>query len=278
MAQHQLALNGNDLTTTNPPLRLAIAQQAMYWTTDENTERIVASLDVAAQHGAQLCLFPELALTGFHRRIREQAKPEVVQPALQRVRDACRDAGIAAMLGLPTFASGGAVLNSYTFIGSDGEPGSTVHKNGLTAAELTFLAAGTERPVMRFAERSCTTVMCREIEDVDAIAAQLADEPVQLIFWPSIVGHPPGTIAEPEREVQDLGYRERAGTFARRFGAHLVQCNWPHALNSPGQRYQGESKAYAPSGEVLLTLPRDEAGIGVFTLGERDYHWTPLAA
>jgi len=25
-------------------------------------------------------------------------------------------------------------------------------------------------------------------------------------------------------------------------------------------------------------LLRDEAGIGVFTLGERDYHWTPLAA
>ena len=97
-------------------------------------------------------------------------------------------------------------------------------------------------------------------------------------IFSSIVGQPPGTIAEPEREVQDLGYRERAGEFARRFAAHLVQCNWPVALNTPDQRYQGESKAYAPDGEVLLTLPRDQAGVAVFNLGERDYHWTPLAA
>ena len=260
------------------PLRLAVAQQTMEWTTGRNVEHIVSALALAAGQGAQLCLFPELALTGFHRQIREQARPEIVDAALQRVRAACRDARIAGLIGLPTFTADGAVRNSYAFIDADGTMGAAVHKNGLTAAELTFFAAGADRAVTRFAGRSCTTVMCREIEDVDLIAAQLAAEPVQLVFWPSIVGHPPGTIAEPEREVQDLGYRQRAGEFARRFNAHLVQCNWPHALNTPERNYQGESKAYAPNGEILLTLPRDQAGVGVFNLGERDYHWTPLPA
>lgn len=266
------------MTTTPPTLRVAIAQQPMAWTTERNVEHIIASLELAAAQRAQLCLFPELALTGFHRRIREQAKPEIVAPALRRVRSACRQHRIAGALGAPTFAADGAVLNSYLFVDAEGGLGPTVSKNGLTPAELTFFAAGTERPRLRFADRVCTTVMCREIDDVDAIASQLADDPIDLFFWPSIVGHPPGTIAEPERAVQDLGYRERAGEFARRFDAHLVQCNWPVALNTPEQRYQGESKAYAPDGEVLLTLPRDQAGLAVFTLGERDYHWTPLAA
>jgi predicted amidohydrolase len=266
------------MTDDSTDLHLAIAQQAMEWTTERNVEHILASLRVSAEQGAQLCLFPELALTGFHRQIREQAKPEIVEPALRRVRAACRDAGIASLLGLPTFASDGSVLNSYAFIAADGELGSTVNKNGLTEAELTFFAAGTDRPVMRFGGRTCTTVMCREIEDIDAIAAQLADEPVQLVFWPSIVGHPPGAVPEPGRETQDLGYRQRAGAFARHLSAHLVQCNWPHALNTPEHRYQGESKVYSPEGDVLLTLPRDEAGVGVFALGACEFRWTPLPA
>ena len=266
------------MTKTKPNLRVAIAQQPMEWTTARNVEHIVVSLEMAAEQGAQLCLFPELALTGFHRQIREQAKPEIVAPALRRVQSACRQHRIAGVLGAPTFGVDGAVLNSYLFVDAEGGLGPTVSKSGLTPAELTFFAAGTQRPIVRFADRACTTVMCREIEDVDAIASQLAGDQIDLFFWPSIVGQPPGTIAEPEREVQDLGYRERAGEFARRFAAHLVQCNWPVALNTPDQRYQGESKAYAPDGEVLLTLPRDQAGLAVFNLGERDYHWTPLAA
>lgn len=263
---------------TTKALQVAVVQQTMEWTTEGNVAHILASLEIAADEGAQLCLFPELALTGFHRRIREEAKPEIVAPALQRVRAACREAGVASLLGLPTFFDDGSIRNSYAFIAADGELGAAVHKNGLTSAELTFFAAGTDRPVMRFAGRRCSTVMCREIEDVEAISAQLADEPVQLMFWPSIVGHPPGAVPEPEREVQDLGYRDSAAAFARRLNTHLVQCNWPHALNTPEMRYQGESKVYAPDGDILLTLPRDEAGVGVFALGERDYRWTALAA
>ena len=260
------------------PLSIAIVQQPMAWTTPENVAHIVAALALAAEQGAGVAVFPELALTGFHRGIRGEAVPATVDAGLRQVRAACCEHGIACALGAPTFAGDGAILNSYLHIDVNGEIVSSVSKNGLTPAELTFFAAGTERPVMQFEGRSCTTVMCREIEDIDAIAAQLAAEPVQLVFWPSIVGHPPGTIAEPERAVQDLGYRQRAGEFARRLNAHLVQCNWPHALNTPERDYQGESKAYAPDGEILLTLPRDEAGLGVFTLGERAFRWTPLPA
>ncbi|MEP7294667.1 MAG: nitrilase-related carbon-nitrogen hydrolase [Burkholderiales bacterium] len=266
------------MTHERSDLRLAVAQQPMEWTTERNVLHMITALELAAAQGAQLCLFPELALTGFHRQVREQARPEIVGPALRRVRAACRDARVASLIGLPTFGADGAVLNSYALVDAEGAVGATIHKNGLTAAELTFFAAGTERPLTRFAGRNCTTVMCREIEDVDAIAAQLADESVQLVFWPSIVGYPPGTIAEPERAVQGLGYRQRAGEFARRFNAHLVQCNWPHALNTPERNYQGESKAYGPDGEVLLTLPRDEAGLAVFDLSARDFQWTPMPA
>lgn len=258
------------------PLRIAIVQQPMAWTTADNVEHIFAALALAAEQGAVIAVFPELALTGFHRGIREQALREVVSPALRRVQVACSDHAIACMLGTPTFADDGAYLNSYVFVDAAGQIASTVSKNGLTPAEQTFFQPGTGRPLMRFNEWVCTTVMCREIEDLDAIAVQLQHEPAALIFWPSLVGHPPGTIAEPGRAEQDLGYLQRTAVLARRLNAFVVQSNWPHALNTPEHDHLGESKVYSPEGDVLLTLPRAQAGVGVFDLGERDFHWTAL--
>ncbi len=266
------------MSKTVSALRLAIAQQAMHWTTAENTAQIVASIKVAAAQGARLCILPELALTGFHRRIREQALPEVVAPALQRVCAACREHAVACMLGTPTFAADGAVLNSYVFINADGEVGTTMSKNGPTAAELTFFQRGAARPVFGFEGLACTTVMCREVEDLDEVAAQLRNDPVDLVFWPSLTGQAPGTVLDSPEATEDLGYLRRAGLVARRLGAYVVQSNWPQALNTPDHTHLGESKVYDATGELLLTLPRDEAGVGVFNLGERHYHWTPLPA
>ena len=260
------------------PLRLAVAQPAMYWTTDENTLRIIATIKVAAAQGARLCVFPELALTGFHRRIREQALPDVVAPALLRVCGACREHAVACMLGTPTFADDGVVLNSYIFIGADGVVGTAMSKNGPTAAELTFFQRGAGRPVLQFEGHACTTVMCREVEDLDEVAAQLQHDAVDVVFWPSLTGQAPGTVLDSPEATEDLGYFRRAGLVAQRLGAYVVQSNWPQALNTPDHTHLGESKVYDAAGEVLLTLPRDEAGVGVFTLGERDYHWTPLPA
>lgn len=273
-----MAEYGDKMKNIKPNLRLAIAQQAMYWTAAENTERIKVSLAVATGQGASLCVFPELALTGFHRGIREQAVPCVVEPALREVQAACRSLGVACALGAPTFAEDGSLLNSYVFIDAVGDLVSTVSKNGLTPAEQTFFKAGAERPLMQFDGRACTTVMCREMEDLDTIAAQFQADAVDLVFWPSLVGHPPGTVHPTQADTDDLGYSRRAASMAKRLDSFVVQSNWPMALNTPESTFLGESKVYAPDGVILLTLPRDEAGVGVFNLGEREYHWTPLPA
>ena len=261
-----------------PPLQIAIVQPPMSWTTAGNLAHILSALASSAAQGAQLVLFPELALTGFHRGIREQGTPAMVEPALQQVQAACAELDIACALGLPTFGGPGIVFNSYSLIDDAGHIVSTVEKNGLTPAEATFCTAGTERAVTRFADRACTTVMCREVEDLEKVAGQLVDRPVDLVFWPSLVGHHPGTMLERPEDSDDLGYLNRTVLLARRLEAFVVQSNWPVALNTPDSSHLGESKVYAPDGEVLLTLPRDAAGIGLFTLGARGFQWTPLTA
>lgn len=256
-------------------LRVAIAQQPMAWTTAENTQHIKNLLTCAADGGAQICVFPELALTGFHRGIRDQATLCIVEDAFRRVQESCCQHWIACALGMPTFAGDGAVMNSYVVIAPGGGVASISSKNGLTPSEQTFFKAGTTRDLVEVEGRSCASVMCREIDDVDAIERQLSSDDVDVIFWPSLVGHPPGTVHATPEDTADLGYVERTAVLARRLDAYVVQSNWPQALNTPGSTYHGESKVYAPDGDILLTLPRDLPGVAILTLGDREYEWTP---
>jgi len=53
--------------------RVAIAQVAMRWSTQENMEAILWAVELAHSQGAQLCGFSELALMGFHREIAKEA-------------------------------------------------------------------------------------------------------------------------------------------------------------------------------------------------------------
>jgi predicted amidohydrolase len=269
---------GGEMMNSDTGVRMATAQQQMHWTTANNVAQIVAALGLAAEQGAGICVFPELALTGFHRGIREQGTAAVVEPAVRQVQVACCACRIACALGSPTFDVSGMVLNSYLHIDVSGDIVSTVSKNGLTPAEPTFFAPGYDRPVMQYAGRACTTVMCREIDDLEAIATQLHGDPVDLIFWPSLVGHPPGTVHPTPEDTADLGYFKRTAALAQRLNAFVVQSNWPNALNTPDSTYLGESRVYAPDGEILLMLPRDESGVGVFALGDRSFRWTPLPA
>jgi predicted amidohydrolase len=256
-------------------LRVAIAQQPMAWTTADNVQHISAALTQAAAGGARICVFPELALTGFHCGIREQATLRIVEDAFREVQECCCRHWIACALGTPTFADDGGVMNSYVVIAAGGTVASISSKNGLTPSERTFFKAGTTRELVEVEGRSCASVMCREIDDVDAIERQLSSDEVDVIFWPSLVGHPPGTVHATPEDTADLGYVERTAVVARRLDAYVVQSNWPCALNTPGSTYHGESKVYAPEGDILVTLPRDLPGVAVLTLGDREYAWIP---
>lgn len=127
-----------------------------------------------------------------------------------------------------------------------------------------------------FGKLACTSVLCREIEDAERVARQLAERPIDLVFWPLLVGHPPGTVHPDARDTADLGYVRRAAAMASQLGSFVVQSNWPDALNTPDSTYLGESKVYGRDGDILITLPRDEPGIAVFELGDRHYDWQPI--
>ena len=255
--------------TAETPFRLAIGQLRMQWTGEENTNAIVAALARAAAERAKICVFPELAVTGFHRRIRDEAKPERVQVWVQAVQEACAEHLIAASVGVPTFRDDGRICNSNVFIDKSGQCIGVVEKNGLTPAEEAFFSRGTERPVLPLLGRMCSAILCREVEDLDHVSTQLPRGATELIFWPGAMRPAvDGSETDPDAHVK------KGQALARSAGAWLVQANWPNSLNYPEEsNFAGQSVVINAMGEVVTRLPVARAGLAIFALGESIYAW-----
>lgn len=246
----------------------------MHWDIRDNVRAMKHALAVARRDGAVLCAFPELAITGFHRRIVEWAKPDVSAPAVAEVCAAAAELGIAAAFGAPTYGADGVRFNSHLFVDADGALLGAVSKIGLTAPEATFFAPGVERPTIRLAGMQCSAIICREIEDAEQVLPQLRDTAVEVIFWPGQMRPDPAKpVHEPPEHVAE------AQQIARALGAFIVQANWPNALNRPEESENtGHSACIAPTGELLFRLPKEGYGVGVFALGDAGFRWRAVGA
>jgi omega-amidase len=252
-------------------IRVAIAQIPMYWTIEENVAAMLGAMKVAHSRGASMCAFSELAVTGFHRDIVQLAKPDLVGPAVDRIQSFAAEMQQAVAFGAPTFGGNANKFNSHLLVDETGRLAAVIQKNGLTEPEATFFQAGRSRPVGRLQGARCTAVICREIEDLDAVSGQLKADPVELILWPGQMRPDPSKpITDPPAHVV------RAQKLAVEASAYVVQTNWPNALNRPEESENtGHSACIAPDGELLFRLPKQAFGVGVFTLGERAYEWHP---
>ena len=249
--------------------RIAVAQITMHWTTRENVDTMLEALSIARHHGAEICAFSELAVTGFHREIAREALPEVVGPAVSELQARCAELKIAASIGAPTFSEGGRRLISQLLVDEHGHLSATVSKQGLTGPEATFFERGTTRPVARMQGLRCSAVICREVEDHEQVFAELPPGAVDLVFVPGALRQ------DPEKPRSDPPeYVRNIQRLAKGTGAFVVQTNWPNALNRPEESVDGgESTVASPDGEVLLRLPKQSSGLGIFCLGERTFAW-----
>ncbi len=239
----------------------------MHWTLAGNLAEVLGALEAAAAAGAEGCVCTELALTGFHRRLPELLDATALAEAEGQLRAACARLGIAAAIGLPTLGEGGAVFNSHVYIDATGCELGRVHKRGLTPSEATFFAPGGPRGWTAIGGLLATSVLCREMLDGDALAAELraalpaGDVGPRVIFWPSYIGE-----SDAEQEALCAAYQEGAKRLARELGAWVLQSNWPEGLNLPGPQGFGASAVIAPGGALVSTLPRDAAALRVVDL------------
>jgi len=251
--------------------RIAIAQINMLWSTSENMAAILSAMTIASSRGAKLCGFSELAVTGFHRQIAREATQEQVLPAIRELQTHCARLSLGIAVGAPTFGANATKYNSHLLIDEQGMTRAVVSKQGLTEPEATFFARGSSRPVAKLQGLSCSAVICREVSDLDLVALELKPGTTDVVFVPGALRQDPEKPRTyPPEYVRDI-QRLAVATCS-----HVVQTNWPNALNRPEESVEGgESTVAAPNGEIMFRLPRQASGIGVFNLGERQFEWHP---
>jgi predicted amidohydrolase len=115
-----------------------------------NVEEHVRLIADAAADGADVCVFPELSLTGYELdAIASDPRCRIGKddPRLEPLRQACRDGGIHALVGV-ALEEGGQLLLATLVFGPSGDTVDHYAKQHLHGHELDLFTPGTRHVVL----------------------------------------------------------------------------------------------------------------------------------
>jgi predicted amidohydrolase len=206
------------------------------------------AMDAAARGGADLLVFPEGFLTGYHIPGLAPGGLAGVEEALAQVGAAARAAGLAVVMGTHLDRPEG-LRNAAVVFGPDGAELGRYHKRALFGdwEKATFLAGAAPCRV-RLGRWRVGVLICYDVEFPELVRAE-ARAGVDLVVAPTALMAPHDRVARqviPVRALENqifLGYCNRAGA-------------------EPGLSYVGLSTIAGPRGETLAQAgPGEESGL-----------------
>lgn len=151
------------------PIKIAAAQMGCSRSIEENVDRIVELTREAAANGADVVVFPELAVTGAQDEDLIAAKETDLRAALHRIQAAAAESKIHVVVGLPGYDSGRR-FNTAVVIGPKGELLTRYAQLAVDRAGL--FSAGTSTRTMWFEIKN---VPCVVTIGHDALWSELAE-------------------------------------------------------------------------------------------------------
>jgi predicted amidohydrolase len=219
-------------------LRVAVVQMRSARDLSANVARISAELRRCGKEGVRVAVFPECALTGyFDDAYMKHFTAEQLVRAEQQVADACRDAGVYAVVGTPHRA-GAKLYNSAVVIDPAGKVVERYHKNQLAER---WPDGGDHLSVFKIDGVSCAIIICH-----DERYPELVRLPVlagaRVIFY---VSHESGV-----RQESKVGpYRAQIQARAVENTVFVVHANAPANPDTSGSH--GQSRIIAPDGNII---------------------------
>ena len=107
-----------------------------------------------------------------------------MSPAVQELQTHAAKLSLGIAAGAPTFGADGAIYNSHLLIDERGTTAAAIAKRGLTDPEATLFTSGASGTVGTFLGLRCSAVICREVEEIVLVCAELPPGTVDLIFVP----------------------------------------------------------------------------------------------
>jgi predicted amidohydrolase len=221
-----------------PPrsLRVAAVQLRSTRDLDGNVARIRDSIRRLGERGARVVVFPECALTGYFEDAATAVTAGRLAEAERRVADACREAGVYAVVGTP-HRDGDRLFNSATVFDPSGRVVERYHKVQLAEP---WPKPGDHLSVFRVDGVPCSIIICH-----DERYPELVRLPVlagaRVVFY---ISHESGL-----RQESKIGpYRAQIQARAVENTVYVVQANAPANGDATGSH--GQSRVIAPDGNI----------------------------
>jgi NAD+ synthase (glutamine-hydrolysing) len=238
-------------------MRLALAQiNAVVGDLDGNRERILSRLADARAEGAELVLFPELAVTGYPPEdlLLRPAFVRAAEASLREIAKACT--GLTALVGTPWFDRD---LFNACAVCTDGEVKGLYRKRYLpnygVFDEDRYFAPGRELLLLRLGDILVGPTICEDIWQPGPPATDLALAGAELLVNLSASPYHVGKAEDRE---------EMLVTRARDNSAYLAFCNLVGGQDE--LLFDGHSVVLDDEGEVLARAPGFEEALLVVDL------------
>ncbi|MVV48532.1 carbon-nitrogen hydrolase family protein [Pseudomonas sp. PB120] len=128
-------------------------------------------MQVAAEQGVQLLIFPELSLTGYERGLAASLAIAPDDSVLQPLRDCAREVGVTAVVGMPIRLSGDSpVLIGALVLGAEGSLG-VYSKQHLHPGEEVAFAPGTGGSPLTIGADTVALAVCADFSHASHAAA-----------------------------------------------------------------------------------------------------------
>jgi NAD+ synthase (glutamine-hydrolysing) len=233
-------------------VRLALAQiDSVVGDLDGNRDRILARLRQARAAGAELVLFPELAVTGYPPEDL-LLRPGFLQAAGRTLGEIARETeGIAALLGTPHFD--GDLFNACA-VCSGGEVKAIYRKRFLpnygVFDEDRYFAPGRDLVLLRLGETLVGVTVCEDMWQPGPPATDLALAGAQLLV---------NLSASPFHVGKDREREEMFAARARDNSAFVALCNMVGGQDE--LVFDGHSVVLDDEGEIVARAPGFEEAL-----------------
>ena len=247
-------------------MRLALAQlNATVGDLDANAEKIVASIEDARRAGADLVIFPELAVTGYPPEdlLLRPGFVTAARRTLERIAAAATD--VVALVGAPWFDRD---LANACAVCADGAIRTFYRKHYLpnygVFDEHRYFAEGRDLVLLRFGDVYVGPTICEDVWQPGPPATDLALAGAQLLV---------NLSASPFHVGKAEDREEMLVTRARDSSAYLAFCNLVGGQDE--LVFDGHSVVLDDSGEVVARAPGFEEHVlivdvePVFAMGRR---------
>ncbi len=240
-------------------MRLALAQiDTTVGDLDGNRALILDRLAAAKEAGADVVVFPELAVTGYPPEdlLLRPGFVRAAEESLEQIADAVH--GIVAIVGAP-HADGGHLYN-VAAVCADGEVKERVRKQLLpnygVFDEVRYFTPGTDATPIEIGEAKVGVTVCEDMWQPGPPASELARLGARLLV---------NISASPFHIGKDRTREEMFRTRARDNNAAVVFCN---AVGGQDELlFDGHSCVIDERGEVIARAPGFEEALLVVDLG-----------